>query len=271
MAATAGSTVGSSIEDSSAGGGEDATGAGAAGVPGAGSAPAVGSSAPVSLASGSPISGAPVSGSPASGAPVSGALLSANGAAAASDGASECRPSRTRARMSRSTRQVRSCHQARGACSCSGSGRGAGTSLTKLGLSAIGLIPFGRAAEPAVIVTEQNRQVTTCSRPGQPFRLHHIFSCDCSGGPSGLVEEFGPLRAEQVGDGLGQRLVPGQVRVILDHGRGLLPGLTDQVLVGQQAEQLEAGTPAGLGRPEHVAFPALLQVEPGQAESVQGL
>src|ERR1039457_2681406 len=123
-----------------------------------------------------------------------------------------------------------------------------------------------------------------CARPG-PSRgrvLDHEGLYPFPGGKSlrsagateaavtlGLVQVFG-LDAEEFLDRLAQRRVPGQVRVGRDDRAGLLPGPPDQVLVGQQPEQPQAGLPAGLRGPEHVAFPALLQVEPGQLEPVEG-
>ena len=53
-------------------------------------------------------------------------------------------------------------------------------------------------------------------------------------------------------------------------GGGFLPGQADQVLVGEQPEQAQAGVAAGLGGAEDVALAALLEVEPGQLEAVQG-
>src|SRR6185312_7855830 len=87
-------------------------------------------------------------------------------------------------------------------------------------------------------------------------------------GPSGLVEVFG-LDAEELVDGGAQGGVAGELRVGRDQGGGFLPGQADQVLVGEQPEQAQAGVAAGLGGAEDVALAALLKVEPGQLEPVE--
>jgi len=85
----------------------------------------------------------------------------------------------------------------------------------------------------------------------------------------GLVQVLG-LDAEKLLDRRAQRGVRGQVRVGRDDQAGFFPRPPDQVLVGEELEQPQAGLAAGLRGAEHVALPALLQVEPGQLESVQG-
>src|SRR5580692_4517023 len=82
-------------------------------------------------------------------------------------------------------------------------------------------------------------------------------------GGSGLLEILGLLPVEQHADRGGQRGLPGQRRVGRDQVRGLAAGLADQLLVGEQGEQLQARPAAGLGGAEHVALPALLEIEPG--------
>ena len=85
---------------------------------------------------------------------------------------------------------------------------------------------------------------------------------------SGLIDKLGPLRTEQIADRGRKAPVAGQLRVPGHDGGGLLTGLPDQRFVGEQAEQLEAGPAAGLCRAQHVALPALLQIQTGQAEAV---
>ena len=64
--------------------------------------------------------------------------------------------------------------------------------------------------------------------------------------------------------------MPGQLRIPGHDRGGLFPGLPDQLLVGEQAEQLEAGAAASLRGAQDVSLPALLQVEARQAEPVHG-
>ena len=102
-------------------------------------------------------------------------------------------------------------------------------------------------------------------------RLRAPVGMDAPDGRHGLVEELGAAVAEEVVDRLLERLVGGQRRVGGHQGGRLLAGRGDQVLVGEQAQQLEAAAAACLGRAEHVALAALLQVEPGELEAVAGL
>ena len=85
----------------------------------------------------------------------------------------------------------------------------------------------------------------------------------------GFVEVFG-LDAEELVDGGAEGGVGGELRVGGDQRGGFLPGQADQVLVGEQPEQAQAGVAAGLGGAEYVTLAALLEVEPGQLEAVQG-
>src|SRR5437660_12870866 len=82
------------------------------------------------------------------------------------------------------------------------------------------------------------------------------------GGGLGLVEVFG-LDAEELVDADAEGGVGGKLRVGRDQGGGFLPGQADQVLVGEQPEQAQAGVAPGLGGAEDVALATLLEVEPG--------
>ena len=78
------------------------------------------------------------------------------------------------------------------------------------------------------------------------------------------------MDAEELVDGGAEGGVGGELRVGGDQRGGFLPGQADQVLVGEQPEQAQAGVAAGLGGAEYVTLAALLEVEPGQLEAVQG-
>src|SRR5712691_11315926 len=86
---------------------------------------------------------------------------------------------------------------------------------------------------------------------------------------SGLLQVFRLLLLQQRADRGSQPPVAGQRRVGVDQFRGGAAGQADQLLVGQQGQQLQARLAPRLGRAEHVTFPALLEIEPGQREPVK--
>src|SRR5579875_565404 len=103
---------------------------------------------------------------------------------------------------------------------------------------------------------------TASRRPRACPAMTRVMAPVCPPSGSGLVEELGPPVAEQVADRRRERGITRQPGVLPHDDGRLLARLPDQVLVAEQAQQLQAGPAACLRGAEHVALPPLLEVEP---------
>ena len=125
-----------------------------------------------------------------------------------------------------------------------------------LARSLVGLVVARRRRQPAAACLPGDARQWVAARggmlPAQAFSRN--------------VARSASIRARTA---VGQARLACQRRVGVDQRGRLLPGLADQVLVVQQPQQLQAGLAASLGGAEHVALPALLQVDPGQREPVK--
>ncbi len=78
-----------------------------------------------------------------------------------------------------------------------------------------------------------------------------------------FFQKRGLLGVNQCPYRLGQGGLISQGRIGVNQLDCLLARLTDQVLVAEQLQELQAGSAAGLRRAENVALPSLLQVDAG--------